>query len=207
MRLALAFGTSIALHAALLAVPSGRLFFFRADVSQQGPYSGRPSALAVELAPRTFSPPSVAISAATEPSALPKVASHLASDEAGPGGNSDIPDPGPLDQPPPERGLPHPDYLPPTELTRHAQALGPTVVLPSEVQHMPGSGKLILRALINERGGVDRVEVETSRLPSALEDAIVTKFLHMPFSPAERNGRPVKSQMLIEVLLAPPQPD
>lgn len=72
-----------------------------------------------------------------------------------------------------------------------------------EMKDIPGTGKAVIALWINERGGVDRVEMETSDLNSSFEKAVLDQFQAAHFQPAEREGVPVKSLMRIEVEVLP----
>lgn len=64
-------------------------------------------------------------------------------------------------------------------------------------------GKLTLRILINERGGIDRVTVLEATPPGVFEEATLAATWALQFSPALINDRPVKSQKTIEVVFNP----
>jgi len=60
---------------------------------------------------------------------------------------------------------------------------------------------VILRLFINEDGGIDRVAAEQSVLPEAHAQRLIDAFAHARFLPGQLEGKPVKSQMRIEVRL------
>jgi outer membrane biosynthesis protein TonB len=67
----------------------------------------------------------------------------------------------------------------------------------------PGSGstaKVILLLLINENGGVDSVATLEARPKGAFDGIARTAFSSIRFSPALKDGRPVKSQKVVEVI-------
>jgi len=65
----------------------------------------------------------------------------------------------------------------------------------------PGrTAKVILLLLINESGGVDSVATLESRQPGDFDAIARAAFASIRFSPAIKDGRPVKSQKVIEVL-------
>lgn len=72
---------------------------------------------------------------------------------------------------------------------------------------LPGvpSQAAVLRLLINQYGDVDNVVVEDSLLPDAAQKKVTEVFSQVRFHPGEIRGRPVKSQLRIEVLLKDPQ--
>jgi len=65
-------------------------------------------------------------------------------------------------------------------------------------------GTLRLDLYIDERGHVDRVQVEESSVPESFRASAVAAFAGTPFDPAVRYGRPVKSVKRVEVKFAPP---
>jgi len=64
-------------------------------------------------------------------------------------------------------------------------------------------GRVVLRLLINERGGLDQVAVLESEPRGAFEEAALTATWALEFSPAKRHGRSVKSRKDIEVVFDP----
>jgi len=64
-------------------------------------------------------------------------------------------------------------------------------------------GKVMLRILINERGGIDQVSVLESEPRGTFEEAALTATWALQFSPAKKHGRSVKSRKDIEVILDP----
>lgn len=65
------------------------------------------------------------------------------------------------------------------------------------------SGKVTLRILINERGGIDQVSVLAAEPRGVFEEAALAAAQPLRFSPAIRNLQPVKSQKVIEVAFDP----
>ena len=67
----------------------------------------------------------------------------------------------------------------------------------------PGSGstaKVILLILINEDGGVDSVATLEARQQGAFDSIARKAFSAIRFSPALKDGKPVKSQKVVEVI-------
>lgn len=64
-------------------------------------------------------------------------------------------------------------------------------------------GRVILRILINERGGIDQVSVLESEPRGTFEEAALTATWALQFSPAKKHGRSVKSRKDIEVTFDP----
>lgn len=65
-----------------------------------------------------------------------------------------------------------------------------------------GRFRAVLTLFIDEQGVVQRVridEADDSGLPPVLEDAARQTFLRSSFTPGEINGRPIRSQLRIEV--------
>jgi hypothetical protein len=60
---------------------------------------------------------------------------------------------------------------------------------------------VVLRLLISEFGYIDRVDIDKSQLPAPAQKSVTDVFSTLKFSPAKRNGTPVKSQIRIEVAL------
>jgi hypothetical protein len=60
-------------------------------------------------------------------------------------------------------------------------------------------GRLLARVLIGERGSVDRVLIDESDLPAPFEQAAIDAFLQARYTPGQVDGRPVRSQLRIEV--------
>lgn len=100
-------------------------------------------------------------------------------------------------------GIAVPHYYPPRELTQRARILNDLDPHLGDLENTPGVGKAILMLWINESGGVDKVEVESSALQEVFEKAVVAGFLAAQFQPAERESIPVKSLMRIEVNILP----
>ena len=67
----------------------------------------------------------------------------------------------------------------------------------------PGPGKsarVVLLVLINEQGGVDSVATLQSSPPGMFDDMARSAFAATRFSPALKDGKPVKSQKIVEIL-------
>lgn len=94
-----------------------------------------------------------------------------------------------------------PYYFRPSELTRRPILLGDTIS--RLVVELPGFPPVpvILRLLIGDDGAVDRVVVEASYLPDAVESQIVEAFANVRFLPGKIEDTAVRSQLKIEVRL------
>jgi len=64
-------------------------------------------------------------------------------------------------------------------------------------------GKVRLRVFINERGSVDRAVVVRAEPVGDFEEAALAAVLRLVYDPAIKDGRPVRSQKLIEVTFDP----
>jgi protein TonB len=67
------------------------------------------------------------------------------------------------------------------------------------------SGVVQLTLLINERGGLDKVTVIEAKPPGVFEDAALEAVNKLQFTPAQKNGQPVKSRKTIDVVFDPNQ--
>jgi protein TonB len=101
-----------------------------------------------------------------------------------------------------------PEWMPRSMLSVAPRPLAPVnIPFPPEV-----SGVLHLRAelslFIDEDGVVRRVRLDTAPLPAALDEAARGAFLNARFAPGERDGRPVRSWIRVEVAFdSDAQPD
>lgn len=67
------------------------------------------------------------------------------------------------------------------------------------------SGRVIVRLYIAESGAVDKALILQAEPPGYFEEAVEQAFRTASFTPAMKNGRPVKAQMVIEVLYESPR--
>jgi len=96
-------------------------------------------------------------------------------------------------------------YFPANEVDRKAFPLRRIDLdFPETREGVDYFGTLRLDVLINERGGVDRVEVIEATVPPAFRDMAVRAFATARFEPAVKDGRKVKSVKRVEVRFAPP---
>jgi protein TonB len=77
------------------------------------------------------------------------------------------------------------------------------LVYPEKALLYRTAGTVIVTFYINERGGVDRIELGAAKPPGIFEEAALEAARALQFSPALRNGRPVKSRKTIEVTFDP----
>lgn len=66
------------------------------------------------------------------------------------------------------------------------------------------TGRVLVRIYINERGGVDRVEILDAIPPGVFEQAILLELYRSSFTPAIKDGLSVKSQKDLEIQLEMP---
>lgn len=144
------------------------------------PLSGpAPSDLAVDAAP--LAPPAEA--AKPEPAPIP---------------------PGAVARNPDDLGLPLDKYYTSRDVEVRAEPLNEVDLLyPLRAYQMRTRGKVTLRLLINERGGLDQVTVLEAEPRGVFEEAALTATNALQFLPALRHGRRVKSQKTVEVVFDP----
>lgn len=113
-------------------------------------------------------------------------------------------DPGAVPDLRPDPRLPLERYYTALEVDVRAEPLNdPPLVYPQRAYQMRTRGKVTLRILINERGGVDEVMVLESEPRGVFEEAALDASRSLQFSPAMRFGLRVKSQKTIEVPFDP----
>jgi TonB family protein len=64
---------------------------------------------------------------------------------------------------------------------------------------MKAAGRVVARILINESGGADAVRIESSDPKRVFDKTVKAAFGSARYSPGIKDGRSVKSQMLVEV--------
>jgi TonB family protein len=90
-------------------------------------------------------------------------------------------------------------YYTPDQLTKRPQPVAKAELDPPDLMPIVGSGKLILKLWINDRGKVARVDVESSDLPEKFTRTAVEAFERLRFEPGERDGQAVGTVLKIEV--------
>ena len=114
------------------------------------------------------------------------------------------PEPGAVPELRPDSRLPLERYFTGLEVEVRAEPLNdPPLVYPQRAYQSRIRGKVMLRILINERGGVDDVLVVESEPRGVFEAAALDSARALQFSPALRFGSRVKSQKTIEVAFDP----
>lgn len=191
MRLIDALAVSAAIHAGMLALPTG-------DLSLR-PEDARPSRsepLRAELRRIPAKPEKASETFQSVPEPLPAPPEIATESEPTKDGLADTVGSG--------FGIPLPYYYGPREVSERPKPVHEINLEPPELRGVPGHGKLVLKLWINEVGTVDRVEVETSQVADTMEKVITEQFRQATFAPAQIDGKAVKSRMKIEVVVKPP---
>lgn len=92
-----------------------------------------------------------------------------------------------------------PIYYPARELDAYPRPLAP---LDIEGLAGSGSGELRLALLIDERGIVRNITLESSAVPARLQEALRAALVATPFTPASKDGRAVRSRIVLSVNFA-----
>ena len=74
---------------------------------------------------------------------------------------------------------------------------------PEDAAKRDVSGRVVLLLLIDELGMVVEANVISAEPAGVFEEAALESFRHVQFSPAQRNGRVVKSRLPVEVTFDP----
>jgi len=99
-------------------------------------------------------------------------------------------------------GVPLPHYFERSEVTLPARLQGDIELGAVAMPGIEAGGKVAFSLYINERGEVDRGEIDLSDVPDSLAAFVLKPFLRARFQPAEIDGVPVKSRVHIEVEVA-----
>lgn len=95
-------------------------------------------------------------------------------------------------------------YLTPREVDVPARPRGTVpLIYPEDALIWKLHGVVRLRVFISEHGVVDGAEVILAKPAGEFEEAALDAIRRMAYEPAVKNGRPVKSQKLIEVTFDP----
>ena len=93
-----------------------------------------------------------------------------------------------------------PTYYPARQLDVYPALLAPlTPAYPPRALAEGRGGRVLVLVLIDAAGRVDEVSVVEAEPPDYFEDAAKRTFENAQFSPARRNGMPVKSRVLIHL--------
>ncbi|MFN7087795.1 MAG: energy transducer TonB [Burkholderiales bacterium] len=95
-------------------------------------------------------------------------------------------------------------YYKPSELDRRPFPLSPIDLQTRIAEDDGDDGSVVLRLLISESGRIERAVIVTSSGNAMLETLAHEAFSATRFSPGFKNGRAVKSQMMVEVTLHAP---
>lgn len=96
------------------------------------------------------------------------------------------------------------EYLTPDMLEKRAELLGELPLeYPMAGAIAGGRGTIVLRVLIEETGDVGGVQVVSANADELYAELARQAFLAARFTPAMKDGRPVKSQKTVEVNFAP----
>lgn len=77
------------------------------------------------------------------------------------------------------------------------------LIYPEQAFQLRQYGMVKLRVFINEEGGIDAVDVVEATPPGVFEAAALKAVIASRFVPAEKDGRKVKNQKLIEINFDP----
>lgn len=103
--------------------------------------------------------------------------------------------------------LPDPIYYPARQLDVYPALLEPiNLPYPARAAHDEVSGKVTVLLLIDERGMVNDVSVVEAEPAGYFEETTRAVFSETRFAPARKDGRPVKSRVLISVSYGVAQP-
>lgn len=101
-------------------------------------------------------------------------------------------------------GLPLDRYYTARELDVRAEQINDVdLVYPRRAYETRTKGRVVLRIFINERGAIDDVSIVEAVPAGVFDEAALTATQALRFKPAIKNGRNVKSQKTIEVVLDP----
>lgn len=71
---------------------------------------------------------------------------------------------------------------------------------------MTGAGKMILAIYLNERGTIDRVDIESSDISDDMKALLLKQFSGVRLRPGQKDGTPVPSTIRIEITVLPQPP-
>ena len=75
----------------------------------------------------------------------------------------------------------------------------PPPVYPALSRRLSEQGKVMLRVLVNARGGADKIELKSSSGSSRLDDVALETVKHWRFVPARQGDQPVPAWVLIPI--------
>lgn len=201
----LALVLSLALHLALAFLvqvkpaipPEARIKVLRVDLAGHAVADSRQM-----LEARPFAPAQEPEQAA-RPEPAPAPLPEMALDQPAAAPAAPAPDRLPPKSPLPALDIPlteDPTYYTAKQVDVHPAASHPvTPEFPDAAAQSGIEGYVTLRLLIDDAGAVREISVVEAQPPDAFEAAALSAFRNARFSPALRNGRPVKSEVLIKV--------
>jgi hypothetical protein len=86
-----------------------------------------------------------------------------------------------------------------TELTKRPVLLTPVELLVNSTAAARAPGRMRIRLLISPHGRIDEVVIDNSSLAKVLRDEVIARFANAIYEPGEIDGRPVPSQVTIEI--------
>jgi len=93
--------------------------------------------------------------------------------------------------------VPDPTYYPARELDAY-----PRPARPLELERLPGAGSIRLLLLIDEHGIVNDISLVEAGAASRLDEALRTALAATRFLPAQKDGRAVRSRIVLSVSFA-----
>lgn len=97
--------------------------------------------------------------------------------------------------------MPDLEFYPASELDQVAEPLAPPAVnFPLSLGHNPKPGMVIMLLKIDENGVVLDADIEYSDPPGLYDKAALGPFIYARYTPAQKGGKPVRSQKRIEVI-------
>lgn len=207
MRVFEAFSASLVLHAVALALPTGQVALVPGTLRVPDSTHQQAAALTVRLGPQSGSVPArvaaVPLKALVAP-VMPVMAPRLDDRSSASEGSRGNEPAQANDLPRSALGIPVSRYYGAKEVSRRAQVVDDvTSSLPTEVERLPGSGRLVLILWIGATGVVEKVDLDQSSVDEPMKSAIAAQFRATRFRPAEIDGAAVKSRMKIEVFVRP----
>jgi Gram-negative bacterial TonB protein C-terminal len=85
------------------------------------------------------------------------------------------------------------------ELTKRPMLLTPIELLVNAPATAAQPGRMRIRLLISPHGRIDEVVIDDSSLTPLLRDEVIARFANAIYEPGEIDGRPVPSQVTIEI--------
>jgi TonB family protein len=90
-------------------------------------------------------------------------------------------------------------FYPSEQLTVRPRVIAEVELETPETKHLAASGDIVLQVLIDDKGEVVGVEVETSSLPEIFSRTVSNAFRRFKFTPGEIGGLAVRSVMRVAI--------